>query len=50
MGLFIAMPSHVNGKRMESFGVSVIDTRDGQIYGEHDYFDTGTIRQQPSIS
>jgi ketosteroid isomerase-like protein len=37
-------------KRMESFGVSVIETRDGKIYGERDYFDTATIRQQLSIS
>lgn len=34
------------GKRMESPGVTVIETRDGKIYRQRDYFDTGTIRQK----
>ena len=50
LGLLPRMGIPATGKCMESLGVSVIETRDGEIYGERDYFDTGTIRQQLSFS
>jgi steroid delta-isomerase-like uncharacterized protein len=45
-GPLIGMGIPPTGKRMEVVAVSVIETRDGKIYRERNYFDTGTLRHQ----
>ena len=47
-GLLMDIPA--TGKAVEVPGCNVIEVRDGLIYREADYFDTGTLMQQLGVA